>query len=259
MPPFFLFLFSVTNSYLSHIQIANNKEMRMFYSTAEYIRIVQLLNHYYGIKEGEVKSIIDASEDGSFELNETNGLRAAYETLGTSINDIELLKTLQLLVYCQDKHPNIIGTPYSGNRLDLLRLVILLATTKEGDMLIIKNKTRSFQLDNNHNWVIKQCVQPFLQEKGLGALTSEEAQREIDNQSSRRRGRRYKDPRMPIVLWGTFRLLSDLHGFHTPMPNILCNFLVLFLQFMMILPQNTDIDALWIRAQLRYIRGKQEE
>ena len=64
---------------------------------------------------------------------------------------------------------------------------------------------------------------------------------------------------MPRLMWGTFRLLTDLHGFRTPMPNVLCEFIIRLLQIQEVFPENTDIDTLWVRAQLRYLRGKENQ
>ena len=191
------------------------------------------------------------------ELDAADSFNSIYNTLEVPENDELTRKTLLLLVYCIRQDAKLVGNSPIEHKRDKLRLFLLCASTKDGDALIIKNRTRSFRLENNTNWIVNEIIMPELLRLELNKdLTPEAAQHELMSLEKHKRGRKYKDPRVPILLWGTFRLISDRHTFRTPMPNILCNFLIRFMLLLGIFPYNTEIDALWIRAQLRYIRSR---
>ena len=88
------------------------------------------------------------------------------------------------------------------------------------------------------------------------SITKEEAEQELLS-SKPKQGRTVSDPRLPALLWGTYGLLTELKGFKTPMPNILCDFLRQLMVLWDVLPDSPVIDTMWIRAQLRYLKAKE--
>jgi hypothetical protein len=86
-----------------------------------------------------------------------------------------------------------------------------------------------------------------------GGFTPEELKK-----IKRHRGRIPTDPRIAILMWGTYSLIREYCSFRSPMPNRLCQFIIAYLQILDILPTDTEIDTFWVRAQLRYIRSKKE-
>ena len=78
------------------------------------------------------------------------------------------------------------------------------------------------------------------------------------NKIKRHRGRIPNDPRLSLILWGTYTFLKEHYKFKSPMPNSLCQFIIIYLQTLDILSHDTDIDTFWIRAQLRYILTRKE-
>lgn len=190
------------------------------------------------------------------------GVMDAYATMGTCPHD-ELLHRVFLILTCvvrtspEFTGQNPVDLKHAKRlRLDLLRLYILNGTTRAGDALIVKNRSRSFRLENDANWFFRELAGPFLEQHLGRHITREQARKELEAGESHRRGRRVSDPRVPRLMLGTWRLLTDLHGFRTPMPNVLCIFIIRLLQLQGVFPENKDIDTLWVRAQLRYLNGK---
>ena len=224
---------------------------------------IHLLTKYYGFTCDQLTTVTSPEFQKGFDQIQLNAL---YETLGaecTPPNRDEIIRTLQMLVVIVRSQP-FSKHVYTADdlkeqmkRRDMLRLLVLCNTTRIGDTIIIKNRSRSFQLHNEVNWFIEELIKPNVNAV-LGGMSYEDALSELENETSHHRGRRAKDPLMLNLIWGTYRLISDRCHFRTPMPNALCNFIIKLLQLMDILPENTEVDAFWIRAQLRYIASRKQ-
>lgn len=236
--------------------------MSTFDNAKTYQESMDCLIRYYGFARNQFPK--ETGVDIAKECNAYK-LKEIYLTISPSNYDDEILHALQLLVYVVRTQSRF-NRPYTAENLkeqmrrrDLLRLMILCDTTKTGDTIIIKNRSRSFQLHNDMNWFISDVVKPVV-DKELGeSLTVGEAFLELENANTRHRGRRAKDPQMLNLIWGTYQLISDRVSFRTPMPNALCNFIIKLLILMDVLPENTEIDAFWIRAQLRYMASRKRD
>ena len=189
-------------------------------------------------------------------------LETAYHALGPSVHTENNLAALRLLVGIVRRHPEIGHAETDKKRKDqmrrqdLMNLLLLCETTKPGDVIIVKNHSRSFQLTNESRWFIEELLAPFVR-KALGDdCTAEKAVAELANTGKRHRGRQTKAPQMMSLIWGIYLFLTERHGFRTPMPNALCNFIIRLLQLMDLLPEQTEIDSFWIRAQLRYMQSR---
>ena len=192
-------------------------------------------------------------------------LLKAFETIGDSTQHPQLIKTLEVLSFVMLESKKLQGTLLTKelfDRLrqrDYLRLYVLATSTRDGDEITIRNKRRSIRLNNYSNWIVKELLDPFLTEKLSGVENLEEALAALDEPKPVKKGRRPGDPRVGILLWGTYQMLSDELPLKSPMPNNLCNFLITLLQIQKVLPASPVIDAFWIRAQLRYIRSRPEK
>lgn len=233
--------------------------MKLNYTPEQLQEAADLLTKYYEISAG---SILEPS--GTLELQNdiANDVLEAYATMGACTHDNLLERVFLILTYVVRTSPEFAGhNPIEQRhtqslRLDLLRLYVLNRTTRAGEVLIVKNQSRSFHLDNVTNWFFRELVGPYLEKHFGGNMSMEQAWKELEAGEIHHRGRRVSDPRVPRLMLGTWRLLSDFHGFQTPMPNVLCNFIIRLLQLQGVFPENTDIDTLWVRAQLRYLNGK---
>ena len=127
--------------------------------------------------------------------------------------------------------------------------------TRRMPAITLRSKKGSIRLHNSLNWLWQDLVWPYMEKKFPDILNAEDARKELLT-GKRRRGRRPNDPRVPVLLWGTYRMLYDLHGFNSPMPNSLCNFIIQLLQIQDVFPNETEIDTLWVRAELRYINSR---
>ena len=235
------------------------------YNTSAMIQeALDCLVQYYGFTFNQLP--VDVGQALATTRHEDALLQEAYAKLTPGSNNADLVMTaLRLLCYSVKYQPGgeltytADGLKAQLRRRDLLRLLILCKTTKTGDALIIKNKTRSFDLHNDSGWFVCEMIEPFLVQELGKDFTAEMAAQELEQASTRHRGRQPKDPQMLHLIFGTYRLLSAHHHFRTPMPNALCSFIIRLLQIMDILPEHTEIDTFWIRAQLRYMRSQRKD
>ena len=233
--------------------------MELNYTPEQLNEVTGLLDKYY-----EIPAMALQVPSGALLLEDSiaKNVADAYSVMGTCPND-ELLQRVLLTLTCVVRTSPEFTRNISADqkherslRLDLLRLYVLNSTTRMGDALIVKNRSRSFRLDNDANWFFHELIGPYLEGYLDGNMSREQARKELDAGEGHHRGRRVSDPRVPRLMLGTWRLLTDFHGFKTPMPNVLCNFIIRLLQLQDIFPENTGIDTLWVRAQLRYLNGK---
>ena len=221
-----------------------------------------LLTDYYGIEL--VPSICQKDDTIVLETSlEIDVIRKIFEELpGVSDKDTAILDALILLSsYIKSNVPLLDEESFAKatkmyTRQDVLRLYIFCEENKcsyEG--ISIRGKKGSIRIHNSLNWLWKDLVGPYMEKNFPDILNAEEAKKELLT-GKRRRGRRPNDPRVPVLLWGTYKMLSDLHGFSSPMPNSLCNFIIQLLQIQDVFPNETEIDTLWVRAELRYIKSR---
>lgn len=145
------------------------------------------------------------------------------------------------------------------NRQDRLRLYIFCRDTEKNyEGIMVKGRNGSVKLANTCNWLWNDLLKDYFA-GSLPDITSREQAREELVSGMRKRGRAPKDARVPALMWGTYRLITERHHFRTAMPNVLCLFIIRLLQMQNVLPQDTDIDTLWVRAELRYIRDRPEK
>ena len=221
-----------------------------------------LLNEYYGIEllpsmyQKDDTIILETSLD-------IDGIRKIFEELpGTSENDSLIVDTLILISSYITSNSQLLDEESFTKetkvytRQDMLRLYAFCEENKHSyEGITIRSKIGSIRLQNNLNWLWKDLIDPYLKTNLPDIQSSEEARKELLT-GKRRRGRRPNDPRVPVLLWGTYQMLSNLHGFSSPMPNSLCNFIIQLLQIQEVFPLDTEIDTLWVRAELRYIKSR---
>ena len=144
-------------------------------------------------------------------------------------------------------------------RSDLLRLYIMLYdTSPQTTWISIRTINGTLRLKNYCNWFQDDMIKNYLKKNLPDIQNVSQAKSELEK-NKRPKGRVPNDPRLSHLLWGTYSLLHDACAFKTPMPNRLCQFLLIYLQMLGILPLDTEIDTFWIRAQLRYIRSKKNQ
>jgi hypothetical protein len=144
-------------------------------------------------------------------------------------------------------------------RSDLLRLYIMLYdTSPQTTWISIRTINGTIRLRNYCNWFQDDMIKNYLKKNLPDIQNVSQAMSELEK-NKRPKGRVPNDPRLSHLLWGTYSLLYDACTFKTPMPNQLCQFLLIYLQILGIVPLDTEIDTFWIRAQLRYIRSKKNQ
>lgn len=235
---------------------------------------LEALNRYYGISGDLLPEEDDNWLQRSPQAHDSATLRTkwnpfalteAFATIGDSGQHLQLVKTLAVLTTCVLESPRLQGALYTRELFermkerDYLRLYEFVTSTRDHDEITIRNKTRSIRLNNYYNWFVKDLLEPFLQSKLAKIDNLEEALAELDAPKPVKKGRRASDPRVGILLWGTYQMITDELKLSSPMPNNLCNFLIILLQIQQVLPVSPVIDAFWVRAQLRYIRSRPEK
>ena len=156
------------------------------------------------------------------------------------------------------KSPKLRDTMSEWIRADLLQLY-LTAYGNSGmtSWVSVRTVDGTVKLRNFCNWFMDDMVKDYLR-KNLTDITNAEQALEELRRIKGRRGRIPTDPRISILLWGTYTLVKEHHEFKSPMPNRLCQFIIAYLQILDILPADSEIDTFWVRAQLRYIRSRKE-
>lgn len=199
-------------------------------------------------------------------------LTKSYSTFLYSYRDSELYPQPQIitsLILLTDyvlKHTSSLNeasftkTLDNYTRLDLLRLYIFCHEYLEGGNheLTLRSKQGSIHLQNCCNWFREELLSDYLNThlQGINALS--QAKEELLS-GRRKRGRQPNDARILAILWGTYQMLIERQKIPDSMPNALCRFLIQLLQLQEILSADTEIDTFWIRAQLRYLRSKEEK
>lgn len=226
-------------------------------------QLKELLKKYYGIGyqfDSEISFDLILSKDG--QLSRLQDIYSTY--LGTCPNDGTIIKVMALIALYYQKHLPVADEEAFHNaiqrdiRQDLLRLYIFCEQSMSHyEGIGLRSSVNSIRLTNSCNWLWNDLIKDYLKANIPDITSAAQAKDELIRGKSKR-GRQPKDARIQVIIWGTFRLLTDLHGFETPMPNSLCDFLVKLLQNMEIIPENTEIDKYWIRAELRYISSSKK-
>ena len=215
----------------------------------EYDKLIPICN-------GEIAKL-----DTSIDITKLHKVYNAYiDDTDQSENTIDTLILVSHVLRRDnlDKSPKLRDTMSDWIRADLLQLYL---AAYEGSGLMswvsVRTVDGTVKLRNFCNWFMDDMVREYLR-KNLSDITDAEQAIEELKKNKRHRGRIPTDPRISILLWGTYSLIREYHEFKSPMPNRLCQFIIAYLQILDILPMETDIDTFWVRAQLRYIRSRKE-
>ena len=214
-----------------------------------------LLTYYnYKAEDDDIKANIDIPH-----------LQKSYrELIGNPEKETELIATLAAVSYYMSSDslgitPSIYQMFDGMIRPDLLKLYIMLYdTSTENRWISIRTVNGTIRLRNYCNWFLDDMIKTYLKNNLPDIKSISQAKEELEK-SKRHKGRIPNDPRISHLLWGTYRLFQDTCTFKSPMPNKLCQFLLVYLQMLEVIPINPEIDTFWIRAQLRYIRTKKEK
>lgn len=176
-------------------------------------------------------------------------------------NEEALIDTFCVVSYYLRKDSLGLSTNIFNNlngllRKDLLKLYLMVYDdSKVVTWISIRTIDGTIRLNNYCNWFLDDMVKEYLR-KHLADIDSIEAAEIEFNRIKRHRGRIPNDPRLSLIMWGTYTFLTEHYSFKSPMPNSLCQFIIIYMQALDILSPDTDIDTFWIRAQLRYISSK---
>ena len=234
---------------------------------SEFKTALKAIEHYYGITEEYLPTSFRAGTPIPAKVTwDVEGLRQSIKALALDADQHrQLFANLVVLTICVLESPRLQGAMYTRELFermkerDYLRLYEFVKSTRDDVEITIRNKSRSIRLNNYSNWFVKELLKPFLQPKLARIDNLEEALAELDAPKPVKKGRRASDPRVGILLWGTYQMITDELKLASPMPNSLCNFLITLLKTQQVLPVSPVIDAFWVRAQLRYIRTRPEK
>ncbi|MBQ9660081.1 MAG: hypothetical protein IJV37_02290 [Bacteroidales bacterium] len=239
--------------------------MKMTLTITEMQAALAALDDYFGIQGNLLPEKYRNAPAETMTINfdwDADALQVAFNTICDRERHSHLFRSLCLLVDCLLTSPALKEVLSSDElfsqmrQREYLRLYQLARSTRDDEVLTLRNNSRSIRLNNYSNWFVHELLDPFLKEKLAGLEDLESALRELDTPKPARKGRRPDDPRVAILLWGSYEMITDAIAFSSPMPNNLCNFLITLLQLAQVLPTSPVIDAFWIRAQLRYVRSR---
>ena len=182
--------------------------------------------------------------------------------------DIDIGKALFLLAYLiTAKDFSIADNPdftdyieYNMVREDLLRLYIFTnerkSDTLQGQRISIKHALGNVEIKNHENWFTGKLLKDYLKLYLADVHSIEQAEQELLSYK-KRAGRKIKDNRIHIVLYGIYRMFNDHKKMKSPQSDALCEFIQSYLHFVGLIEKEA-IDNQWIRAQITYMKTKPE-
>ncbi|MCD8102308.1 MAG: hypothetical protein LUE26_07050 [Alistipes sp.] len=253
-----------------------------------------LLNEYFGIGFGYFYYEIENNLEGynmfsdnpimdALELDERIGFAFSFEPMD-AINLIQLIEInedneksnnevsmcLLLLAYVikdQDwsweyQLPEFAEyINYENVRQDLLKLYIFVngpqSSRADGQKLTLKHSIGKIDIKNYDNWFTNSFIKDYLDIYLADVKSVRQAEEELTTYK-KSAGRRCTDQRIPIILYGMYRMMNDKLDLTSPQSDSLCEFIISFMQFTGIVGKDTHIDNQWIRAQITYIKTKAE-
>ena len=215
-------------------------------SADKYNAAIRNLSRFFEYdKLPEINEDDNAILETSFNINK---LCDAYNSYIDSQNLNEsIINTLCLVSYALRKDNLGLPTKISDNikeciKTDLLQLYIAVYGRNEQPTWIsLRSVYGTIKLRNFCNWFMDDMVKDYLR-KNLSSINNiEQAEREL-KRIKRHRGRIPTDPRIAILMWGTFSLIREYCSLRSPMPNRLCQFIIAYLQILDILPTDTEMQ-----------------
>ena len=221
------------------------------------------LHKYYNYEISD-KTSSEIPLDIATDINLIRLCESYRKLIGNEDREIELIDTLATVSHYMSS--DSLGMSVSIYhmldemiRSDLLRLYIMLYdSSPQTTWISIRTINGTIRLRNYCNWFQDDMIKNYLKKNLPDIQNVSQAKSELEK-NKRPKGRIPNDPRLSHLLWSTYSLLHDTCAFKTPMPNRLCQFLLIYLQMLGIVPLDTEIDTFWIRAQLRYIRSKKNQ
>ena len=120
---------------------------------------------------------------------------------------------------------------------DLARLCEFMEEIPPGESIVLKGNKRSVKLANYSDWIRKLLVQPYLERHMYNAADK-----------VRSLGETIQDPRIPLVVMGTYRLLFN----EEPASDItdgFCDLVLSLLKIQNIIPDTSEKDREWVRLE----------
>lgn len=122
---------------------------------------------------------------------------------------------------------------YNIVREDLLRLYLFAnerkSDTAQGQKISLKHAIGSVDIKNYENWFTRKLLTDYLN-RYLADITSiEQAESELEKYK-KQAGRKIKDNRIHIVLYGIFRMFNENKKMKSPQSDSLCGFIIAYLQ-----------------------------
>ncbi len=225
-----------------------------------------------GIGESPTMKLIEEDHEFSicvpFDIDEFYALFEIIEE--DDETDTDICKALFLLAYIikakdfswlEDNADLTDYIEYNIVREDLLRLYIFTngqkSDTLQGQRISIKHAMGSVEIKNFGNWFTDKLLKDYLNLYLSDINSIEQAEQELLSYK-KRAGRKIKDNRVHIILYGIFRMFNELKKMKSPQSDSLCVFIQSYLQFTGLIDKDTNIDNQWIRAQITYIKTKPE-
>ena len=244
-------------------------------SAEEMATVNDAVLKYFGITlrqtEDKKNAKADEAEEEDFAIILPFDFRELQEIYSSEIdacsNDDFILKTLAVVSEFVITESRLLSTESFNEiigksiRQDLLRMYIFREEYLEGSdrSFTLRGPRGSMLITNRCDWIWDELIGEYFRRVLPDVESIDTAKVELITGQKKRPGRKPKDGRVPALLWGTYQLLHDMHSFRSPMPNCLCNFIVLLLQLQGVFRPDTEIDAMWVRAELRYIQSRPQK
>ena len=220
------------------------------FSREEFISTMAQLSACYGLTEKALPVPlqdwlhIDVGQQDKVTLSlsgDTGKLDSALEEL-TGPGASGLRKTLLLLTYIMRNSGQVsemVTESLFGGLLerDLARLCEFMAEIPPGESIVLKGNNRSVKLANYSDWIRRRLVQPYVDRHMLCAADKADPP-----------GETIQDPRIPLIVMGTYRLLFD-GGPASDITDGFCDLVLSLLKTQDVIPDTTEKGREWVRSE----------
>ena len=220
------------------------------FSREEFVSTMARLGACYGLTEKALPVPlqdwlhIDVGQQDKVTLSlsgDTGKLDSALDGL-TGPGAAGLRKTLLLLTYIMRNSGQVsemVTESLFGGLLerDLARLCEFMAEIPPGESIVLMGNNRSVKLANYSDWIRRRLIQPFMNQYIISSPFTGELS-----------GEPFKDPRVPLIIKGTYRLLFNKRS-TSEVSNEFCDLVLVLLKMQHIIPESSEKDREWVRME----------
>ena len=220
------------------------------FSREEFISTMAQLSACYGLTEKALPASLQdwLRKNAGQQDKVTLSMAGSEKDLDAALERLEIperkgrKKVLLLLTYIMRNSEQVremISTAIFDGliEMDLARLRDFIAAVPPGESIVLKGNNRSVRLTNSSDWVRRRLIQPFMNQHVISSSLS-----------GRQLGEAIKDPRAPLIIMGTHRLLFNKQP-ASEVSDEFCDLALVLLKMQRIIPESSETGREWVRMK----------